>query len=93
LNDSKNFAEEDGVNICLFDCLLPHEQFFSYMYMAAVTISGDRIANLDLCLAFYVPHLLLQGTSVFKVISERRVILTSKCRAFGKRAIATYFNV
>jgi hypothetical protein len=27
----------------------PHEQFFSYL--ATVTITGDRAANLDLCLA------------------------------------------
>jgi hypothetical protein len=27
----------------------PHEQFFSYL--AAVTITGDRTADLDLCLA------------------------------------------
>jgi hypothetical protein len=34
----------------MFDCFEPHEQFFSYL--AAVTIAGDRAANLDLCLAF-----------------------------------------
>jgi hypothetical protein len=34
----------------------------------------------------------LHGTSVFKVISERPVILTSKCRARGKGAITTYFK-
>jgi hypothetical protein len=28
-------------------CFKPHEQFFSYL--AAVTITGDRAANLDLC--------------------------------------------
>jgi hypothetical protein len=33
--------------VCLFVCLQPHEQFFSYL--AAVTITGDRAANLDLC--------------------------------------------
>jgi hypothetical protein len=36
--------------ICLFDCLLPPEQFFSYP--AAITIIGGRATNLDLCLAF-----------------------------------------
>jgi hypothetical protein len=35
--------------ICLFVCFEPHEQFFSYL--AAITIAGDRAANLDLCLA------------------------------------------
>jgi hypothetical protein len=30
-------------------CFEPHEQFFSYL--AAVTITGERAANLDLCLA------------------------------------------
>ena len=37
--------------------------------------------------------MLRHGTSVFKVISERPVILTSKCRALGEGAITTYFNV
>jgi hypothetical protein len=37
------------MSVCLFDCFEPREQFFSYL--AAVTIIGDRIANLDLCLA------------------------------------------
>jgi hypothetical protein len=35
--------------ICLFACLWPPQQFFSYP--AAVTIAGDRTANLCLCLA------------------------------------------
>jgi hypothetical protein len=35
--------------VCLFDYLQPPEQFFSYP--AAVTITGDGAANLDLCLA------------------------------------------
>jgi hypothetical protein len=37
--------------VCLFDCFEPHRQFFRYL--AAVTITGDRAANLDvhLCLA------------------------------------------
>jgi hypothetical protein len=34
---------------CLFVCFEPHEQFFSYL--TSVTITGDRAANLDLCLA------------------------------------------
>jgi hypothetical protein len=33
----------------LFICFESHEQFFSYL--ATVTIAGDRVANLDLCLA------------------------------------------
>jgi hypothetical protein len=37
---------------CLFVCLFEsHEQFFSYMYLATVTITRDKVANLDLCLA------------------------------------------
>jgi hypothetical protein len=36
-----------------------------------------------------VPHLLRHGTSVFKVISERPVILPSECRALGEGAITT----
>jgi hypothetical protein len=39
-----------------------------------------------------VPHLLRHGTSVFKVISERPVILPSECRALGEEAITTYFK-
>jgi hypothetical protein len=39
-----------------------------------------------------VPHLLRHGTYVFKVISERPVILTSECRAFSEGAITTYFK-
>jgi hypothetical protein len=35
---------------CSFDCFDPHEQFFCYL--AVVTITGNRAANLDLCLAF-----------------------------------------
>jgi hypothetical protein len=36
--------------------------------------------------------ILRHGTSVFKVISERPVILTSECRALGEGAIAAYFK-
>jgi hypothetical protein len=39
-----------------------------------------------------VPHLLRHGTSVFKVISERPVILPSECCALGEGAITTYFK-
>jgi hypothetical protein len=39
-----------------------------------------------------MPHLLRHGTSVFKVISERPVILPSECRALGESAITTYFK-
>jgi hypothetical protein len=81
-----------------FVCFESHEQFFSYL--AAVTITGDRAANLDLCLALmafssegsYVPHLLRQRTSVVKVIFERPTILTSECRALDEGAITTYFK-
>jgi hypothetical protein len=38
-----------------------------------------------------VSHLLRHGTSVLKVISERHVILSSECRAFGEGAI-THFK-
>jgi hypothetical protein len=36
--------------------------------------------------------LLRHGTFVFKVISERPVILTSECRAFGEGVITTYIK-
>jgi hypothetical protein len=39
----------------------------------------------------YVPHLLRHGTSVFKVTSERPVILNVKCSSEG--AVTTYLNV
>jgi hypothetical protein len=61
------------VCVCLFVCLYPPEQFFSYP--AAVTINGDRAANLGRCSAlrafeqggiFIVLHLLRHGTSVQK---------------------------
>jgi hypothetical protein len=39
-----------------------------------------------------VPQLLRHRTSVFKVISERPVMLTSECRALGEGAITTYFK-
>jgi hypothetical protein len=57
-----------------------------------VTIAGDRAVNLDLCLAltafscegsFTCTHLLRHGTSVFKVIFERLVILPSECGPLG----------
>jgi hypothetical protein len=40
-----------------------------------------------------VQHLLPHGTSVFKIISERSVILTPECRAPAEGAITTYCNV
>jgi hypothetical protein len=39
-----------------------------------------------------VPHLLRHGTSIFKVISVRRVILTSEFRALAQGAITTYLE-
>jgi hypothetical protein len=59
-------------------CLSLHEQFFSYL--EAVTIPGDRAANLGLCSAlrafeqggvFIVRRLLRHGASVYTVSSER----------------------
>ena len=38
--------------VCLSVCFEPHEQFFSYL--ATVTITSDKTANLDLCLALTV---------------------------------------
>jgi hypothetical protein len=39
-----------------------------------------------------VPHLLRHGTSVFKFISERLVILISECLALGEGATTMYFK-
>jgi hypothetical protein len=81
-------------------CFESHEQLFSYL--ATVTITDDRAANLDLCLALtayrsegyfeYHTRLLQHGTSVFKVIYERPVTLTSECRPLGEGAIYIYFK-
>jgi hypothetical protein len=73
-----------------------------FTYLAAVTITGDRAANLDLCLApmafssgffFRVTATATRETSVFKVIYDRSVILTSKCRSLDDGATTTYFNI
>jgi hypothetical protein len=70
-----NILHQDDVGSLV--CLQPHEQFFSYP--SAVTITGDRAANLDPCLAlmtfssegsFSCRHLLRHGTSVYTVSSE-----------------------
>jgi hypothetical protein len=34
--------------VCLLVCFEPHDQFFSYL--VAITIAGDKAANIDLCL-------------------------------------------
>jgi hypothetical protein len=39
-----------------------------------------------------MPNLLRHRTSVFKVISERPVILPSECLALGEEATTTYFK-
>jgi hypothetical protein len=85
--------------VCLFICFELHEQFFSYL--ATVSIAGDRAANVDLCLALtafssegsFTCHTYCDtGSPLFKVISERPVILPSECRALGEGAITTYFK-
>jgi hypothetical protein len=66
-------------------------------YLAGITITSDRTANLDLYLTaemvLLLATLLRQEASIFKFIFDRPVIITSRCRAFGKGAIITYFNV
>jgi hypothetical protein len=81
-------------------CLFVVDARAIFSYLAAVTITGDRIANLDVFLALmafnnegFLRATPTAGTSIFKVISERPVILTSECCAFGEGAIPTYFNV
>jgi hypothetical protein len=63
---------------CLIGFFKLHEQFFSYL--AAVAITGDRTANLDLCLAltdfssegfFFTWHTYCDTGTSFLVISER----------------------
>jgi hypothetical protein len=43
------FAIIANLFVCLFVSFESHEQFFSYL--ATVTITGNKAANLDLCLA------------------------------------------
>jgi hypothetical protein len=85
--------------VCLFVCLDLHKQFFSYL--TPVTNACDRTANLDLCLAHttfnsegcFTCHTYCDmGPHFFRVISERPLILPSKCRALGEGAITTYFK-
>jgi hypothetical protein len=66
-----------------------------------VTITGDRAANLDLCLtltafssegSFTCYTYCDTGPPFFKVTSERLVILPSECRALGEGTINTYFK-
>jgi hypothetical protein len=45
----KNISSVKKLWICLFVCFESHEQYFSYL--ANVTITDDKAANLDLCLA------------------------------------------
>jgi hypothetical protein len=48
---SVNMIKQIGMGIStLFVCYEWHKQFFSYL--ATVTITGDRAANLDLCFVF-----------------------------------------
>jgi hypothetical protein len=83
---------------CLFVCLEPHEQFFSYL--AAVTIADDRAY---LCVAltafsrgfFYVLHLCDTGPPFLRSypkLGERPEILTSEYRALGEGGMTTYFK-
>jgi hypothetical protein len=88
--------------VCLFVWWLffffeSHEQFF--IYLATVTITVDRAANLDLCLALmafssegsFTCHTYCDtGPFFLKIISKRPVILTSECRVVGEGAITTY---
>jgi hypothetical protein len=69
--------------------------FFSYL--AAVTITGDRAANIDLCLALtafnsggsFAYHTYCDTGPPFLRLYP---ILTSECRAVGGGAITTYFK-
>jgi hypothetical protein len=82
----------------MFVCFESHKQFFSYL--ATVTSTVDRAANLDLCLALtafssegsFMCHTYCDRGPLFKVISKRPVILTSECRALGEGAITANFK-
>jgi hypothetical protein len=82
----------------MFVCFESHEQFFSYL--TTVTITGDRAANLDLCLplmAFssegsFTCHTYCDMRPPYLRSSEKPVILTSECRALDEGAITTYFK-
>jgi hypothetical protein len=79
-------------------CFELHEQFFSYL--ATVTITGHRAANLDLCLALtafssvgsFMCHTYCDTGPPFLRSYPKDLILTSECRALGEGAITTHFK-
>jgi hypothetical protein len=84
----------DFVLVIIFVCLLI-AAWAIFSYPAAVTIIGDRTANLDLCLAWmacssegcFVPLLLRHGTSVYTVLSKgpakKSHLYTYRARTFS----------
>jgi hypothetical protein len=60
--DTHGLTLPQGTLMFLFLCFKSHEQFFSYL--ATATITGDRAANLDLCLALtaFSTRVLLRAT-------------------------------
>jgi hypothetical protein len=71
-----------GPMICLF-VYSRLSNFSTIQRLSPLPVAGLQI-QLDLCFAlvawfFYVPHLLRHRTFIFKVISHRHEILTSKC--------------
>jgi hypothetical protein len=81
--------------VCLYVCLFITARSIFRLY-GVCYITGDRAANLDLCLALmgfsskgsFTRYTCCDthGISVFKIISERPVILTSKCWVVLRRS-------
>jgi hypothetical protein len=81
--------------VCLFVRFQLHEQFFSNL--ATVTITDDREANLDFCLALTAFR--SEGSLTCHTCCDTGPpflrsysILTPECRAVGDGAITTYFK-
>jgi hypothetical protein len=76
-----------------------HEQFFSYL--ATITITGDKAAKLDVCLALtafssegsFTCHTYCDaGPPFLRSYPKDSWFSTSQCRALGERSITTYFK-
>jgi hypothetical protein len=69
-------------------CFESHEQFFSYL--ATATITGDRAANLDLCLA--LTAFSSESSFTCHTYCDTGPPFLRSCRALGEGAITTYYK-
>jgi hypothetical protein len=79
--------------VCLF-CFESHEQFFSNL--ATVTITVDRAANLDLCLAVTALAVRVRLRATLTATRDLRfyghIRKTHECCALGEGVITAYFE-